>query len=236
MTVNVKWLGHAAVQLDYEGTTVVIDPFFTGNPKFPGDEHKPENIDLLLITHGHNDHYGDAVSLIKEHDPTVPVIHELSIYLGKQAPDAENIVGMNFGGTFEHESGIKVTMVPSTHSAGFQDGNGKVHYVGTPGGYVVTFPDGNSFYHCGDTGANKEMKVTADLFSPKVGLLAIGGHYTMDPKGAAYAAKMMGLDSIIPIHYGTFPPLQGNPDQLKQELEGSGIEVKDIEPGDSVEF
>lgn len=234
MTVTLKWLGHAAVQLDYENTTVIIDPFLTGNPKFPGDEHKPTRIDLMLITHGHNDHFGDAISLAKEFKPAIPVIHEMSIYLMNQG--VENVVGMNFGGTWKHDSGIEVTLVPSSHSGGYTDADGVTHYLGDPGGYVIRFPDGNSFYHCGDTGVTREMKVTKKLFKPRVGLLAIGGHYTMDPKGAAYAADMMDLEAVVPIHYGTWnPPLAGTPDELRNEMKEK-IEVKVLEPGQTLIF
>ena len=236
MTTKVKWLGHACVLLEHEGKTVIIDPWIE-NPKFPGDEHKPEKIDLMLITHGHNDHFGNAMELAKQHKPTIAVIHEMSVFLNSQLGNdfGGTVVGMNFGGTYDF-NGIKVTMVPSSHSGGYHDGT-TMHYLGSPGGYVVSFPDGNSFYHCGDTGVTKEMKITKDLFSPRIGLLAIGGHYTMDPRGAAYAAKMMGLSSVIPIHWGTFvPPLNGTPEELRKELEGSGIEVKELSPGGSLEF
>lgn len=236
MTVKVTWLGHATVHLEYENHSIIIDPWFS-NPKFPGDEHKPAKIDLMLITHGHNDHFGDALALAKEHKPTIPVIHEMSLFLQKKLGDdfGGNIVGMNFGGTFDFH-GIKVTMVPSSHSGGYADEDG-VHYLGTPGGYVVSFPDGNSFYHCGDTGVTKEMAITRDLFAPTIGLLAIGGHYTMDPKGAAYAAKLMKLKAVAPIHWGTFvPPLVGTPDELVSELNETDIQVHKWEPGASLEF
>ncbi len=108
MTVKVTWLGHACVQLEYEDKVVLIDPWIS-NPKFPGEEFKPKKIDLMLITHGHNDHFGEAISLAKEFKPTIPVMHEMSVYLAQQG--VENVVGMNFGGTYDHD-GIKVTMVP----------------------------------------------------------------------------------------------------------------------------
>ncbi|MDH5402512.1 MAG: metal-dependent hydrolase, partial [Candidatus Heimdallarchaeota archaeon] len=146
----------------------------------------------------------------------------------------ENVVGMNFGGTFEYE-GIKITMVPSSHSSGYNS-NGDVLYLGNPGGYVIEFPDGNILYHCGDTGVSADMKIIADLFQPKIGMLAIGGHYTMDSIGAAYAAQLLGLKSIIPIHYGTFPILAGNPNDLTHALDGTGIAVHAINPGESVNF
>ncbi|MHA2253019.1 MAG: metal-dependent hydrolase [Candidatus Kariarchaeaceae archaeon] len=234
MSVKVTWLGHACVQLEYKGKVVLIDPWIS-NPKFPGDDYNPKKIDLMLITHGHNDHFGEAIQLAKEHKPTIPVIHEMSLYLIKNG--CENVVGMNIGGTFEH-LGIKISMVPSTHSGGYQDGD-DVHYLGTSIGYVVEFPDGNIFYHCGDTGATQEMIITRDLFCPNIGILAIGGHYTMDPVGAAYAGKLMGLTDIAPVHWGTFvPPLAGTPDELENEItkDGSGIVVHNWKPGDTVTF
>ncbi len=109
-------------------------------------------------------------------------------------------------------------------------------YLGSAGGYVVEFPDGNSFYHCGDTGVTAEMKITRKLFRPKYGLLAIGGHYTMDPRGAAYAAKKMKLKKVFPIHWGTFlPPLVGTPEELEEALKGEEISVEKWQPGSSVE-
>lgn len=233
MTVKVTWLGHACIQLDYEDTTILIDPWI-GNPKFPGDAYKPKKIDLMLITHGHNDHFGNAVELAKEFKPTIPVMHEMSVYLQKIG--IENAIGMNFGGTVEFK-GIKVTMVPSSHSGGYNDDNGNMHYLGNPGGYVLTFPDGHVFYHSGDTGVTNDLKIISELFKPTIAFLCIGGHYTMDPKGAAYAAKMMDLKQIIPIHWGTFvPPLVGTPEELKNNLTNTNINVIGLSPGDSHTF
>lgn len=232
MTVKLTWLGHACCQLEYDGKVVLIDPWLE-NPKFPGNEYKPKKVDLMLITHGHNDHFGNAIELAKKHKPTIVVIHEMSLFLMKNG--CENVVGMNFGGTYEFQ-GIKVSMVPSTHSGGFSDGD-DVLYLGTAGGYVIEFPDGNIFYHCGDTSATQDMRITHDLFCPNIGLLAIGGHYTMDPVGAAYAAQLLELKSVVPVHWGTFvPPLTGTPEELAKELDGTGIEVHSLQPGDSIEF
>ncbi len=232
MTVKLTWLGHAACQLEYEGKIILIDPWLS-NPKFPGDEYQPKKVDIILVTHGHNDHFGDTIELGKQFKPKIPVIHEMSVYLQKQGVEA---IGMNYGGTVDID-GIKISMVPASHSAGYADNEGNLINLGNPAGYVIRFPDGNSFYHAGDTGVTKEMAITRDLFSPKVGLLPIGGHYTMDPKGAAYAAKLMKLEVVVPIHYGTFvPPLVGTPEELSKELEGSGIEIKPLMPGDSIEF
>ena len=233
MTVNIKWLGHACVLLEYENKTILIDPWLD-NPKFPGPEHKPTKVDVLLITHGHNDHFGNAVEFAKEVKPAmIPVMHEMSVYLA--AKGVENAVGMNYGGIVDHE-GIKIAMVPAMHSAGFND-NGEMVHMGSPGGYIIAFPDGNIVYHSGDTMAFSDMSVLADLYSPTIGLLSIGGHYTMGPKQAAYAAKLMNLKEIIPIHYGTFvPPLNGTPEKLVQHLNGTGIAVHALKPGESHEF
>lgn len=231
MTTKVTWLGHACILLEHEDTTIIIDPWLD-NPKSPGI--KPDKIDVMLITHGHNDHFGNAIELAQEYKPaTIPVIHEMSVYL--QSKGVENVVGMNFGGIVKHNE-IKIAMVPSSHSAGFSQGD-QMHYMGTAAGYVISFPDGNIFYHCGDTGVTAEMNITKELYCPTIGLLAIGGHYTMGPKQAAYAAKMMNLRTVIPIHWGTFvPPLNGTPDKLKKHLDETSIEVKAMEPGDSIEF
>ena len=236
MKTTVKWLGHACVLIESGGKTIIFDPWIE-NPKFPGKEHLPEKLDLMLVTHGHFDHLGNSVELAKKYHPSIVVIAEMSDYfesvLGKSYEG--KIVGMNFGGTYDFE-GVKITMVPSSHSSGYND-NGTMIYMGSPGGYVVKLPDGNSFYHCGDTGVTMEMKITAELFEPMYGLLAIGGHYTMDPKGAAYAAKMMNLKAVIPIHWGTFvPPLNGTPDELIYHLEDSEVNVLKLEPGEYLDF
>lgn len=232
MTVKVTWLGHACVQLEYEDKLVLIDPWIS-NPKFPGEDYKPKKIDILCITHGHNDHFGEAIELARKFNPRVPVMHEMSVYLSQQG--VETVVGMNFGGTYEHK-GIKITMVPSSHSSGYSTNN-EMLYLGSAGGYVIEFPDGNIFYHCGDTGVTAEMKITRNLFKPKIGLLAIGGHFTMDPKGAAYAAKKMELNRVLPIHWGTFiPPLVGTPEDLQMELKDTKIMVDAWKPGDCIEI
>ena len=142
---------------------------------------------------------------------------------------------MNYGGMVNSKE-IKIALVPSSHSSGFSDETG-MQYMGTPAGYVISFPDGNIFYHCGDTGVTAEMNIIRDLYCPTIGLLAIGGHYTMGPKQAAYAAKMMNLRTVIPIHWRTFvPPLNGTPEKLMNHLDESTIEVKALEPGESIEF
>lgn len=233
MTVKVTWLGHACVLLESEDTTIVIDPWFE-NPKFPGDEFKPKKIDVMLITHGHNDHIGNAIELAAKYKPAmIPVIHEMSVYLASKG--VENVNGMNFGGIVKYND-IKIAMVPSSHSAGFADGD-NMTYMGTAGGYVIAFPDGNIFYHCGDTGVSAEMNIIRDLYCPTIGLLAIGGHYTMGPKQAAYAAsEILHLNNVIPIHYGTFDLLAGTPEKLEKHLDGKGVIVNALKPGESIEY
>ena len=243
MSIKATWLGHACVLLESSNKTILIDPWIE-NPKFPGEEYMPSKIDLMLVTHGHYDHFGNVIELAKKYNSSIIVIVEMANYIRSQLDESYSgeIVGMNLGGTYDFED-VKISLVPSSHSSSLLTSDPKTYdkreaiYLGSATGYVIHFPDGNSFYHCGDTGATKEMEVIADLFSPKYGFLTIGGHFTMDPKGAAYASKMLRLKGVIPIHWGTFiPPLTGTPDELKAYLKDSGIEIYTLNPGDSKEF
>ncbi|MCH8905898.1 MAG: metal-dependent hydrolase [Candidatus Heimdallarchaeota archaeon] len=232
MTVKITWLGHACVQLEYEGKVIIVDPWIE-NPKFPGDDFKPKKIDLMLITHGHSDHFGNAIELAKEFNPQIPVIYEMSLYL--ESKGVENVSGFNFGGVYDFE-GIKVALVPSSHSGGRNE-DGTVLYLGSAAGYVIAFPDGNIFYHCGDSGVTAEMQVISELYAPNIGLLSAGGFYTMGSRGVAHTAKMMGLKYVVPIHWGTFPPLSDDaPNKIRAKLDGTGTEVIGLNPGDAHEF
>ncbi len=232
------WYGHACVEVTSPGGKVIlIDPWF-GNPKSPRSADSIDRCDVLLVTHGHGDHMGDAVALASRLRPAWPCIHEMSLWLGRRLPGGNDAAtGMNKGGTVE-VAGLKVTMVGADHSAGdWNPGGETTLYLGEPAGFVVEVENGFRFYHAGDTAVFGDMRLIRDLYKPDVALLPIGGHYTMGPREAALAVELLGVRHVIPIHYGTFPLLAGTPDQLRAELAARGlgdVEVHAPEPGGSV--
>ena len=220
--VEMTWLGHAAVRFRSGDTVVYVDPWLTGNPACPPDYHEPDRVDAVYLTHGHFDHFGDTEALARQFGPQIFCIHEIAVYL--EGRDVTNVVGCNKGGTIAGPGGVVGSMVDAVHSSGISGDDGIVD-GGDPGGWVLGFPGGLRVYHAGDTALFGDMALIGELYRPQVGLLPIGGHFTMDPPAAARAARLLGLETVVPIHYGTFPILTGTPEQLEAELRGTGIEV-----------
>jgi L-ascorbate metabolism protein UlaG (beta-lactamase superfamily) len=226
--LRITWLGHATMLVETtKGTTLLIDPFINGNPKYPKDFVLPEKIDYILLTHGHGDHIGDAVPAAKKSGAKVIAINELASFIGKQG--IENTVGMNLGGTVQL-SDVAATMVDAKHSAGAQDASG-TNYVGVATGFVLTPDEGPVLYHAGDTTVFGDMKLIGELYKPEVAMLPIGGHFTMGPREAALATKLLGAKTVLPMHWGTWPILDGTPAELAKLVE-PGVKVVDWKPGD----
>jgi L-ascorbate metabolism protein UlaG (beta-lactamase superfamily) len=227
---RITWLGHATVLVQTaKGTNLLIDPFIEHNPKYPKGFELPERIHYVLLTHGHGDHVSDAVPVAKKHKSNVVAIYELAAHMNKEG--AENITGMNIGGTAQLDD-VAVTMVEAKHSAGVESKDG-TQYAGVATGFVLTITDGPVLYHSGDTTVFSDMKLIRDLYHPEIAMLPIGGFYTMGPREAALAAQFLAPKAILPIHFGTFPPLTGTPDELDALLKGS-IEVIRLAPGESM--
>lgn len=229
--VTITWLGHAATKIETpHGKTILIDPWLQENPSVPENQKRIGALDLMLITHGHFDHLGDAVTIAKQTNPDVIAIFEICHYLESQG--VQKCEGMNKGGTV-HWNGVDVTMVDAIHSSGITVGN-QILYGGTPAGYVLRFDNGFTVYHAGDTDVFESMKLIAN-HKPDVAMLPIGGHFTMGPRAAAEAIRLLGVRRVIPIHYGTFPALTGTPEQLKEEASDiAGLQVIALKPGESV--
>jgi L-ascorbate metabolism protein UlaG (beta-lactamase superfamily) len=227
---KITWLGHStALVTTAQGTQILIDPFIEHNPKYPKDYVLPEKIDLLLLSHGHGDHIADAVSIAKKHKPQAVGIFELVGWL--QTKGAEDIVGMNLGGTYKFKD-VSISLVEAKHSSSIQDGK-EIIYAGVAAGFIIAVEGGPVIYHAGDTSLFSDMQIIKDLYSPEIGMLPIGDHYTMGPKAAAIAAKYLGLKSVIPIHYGTFPQLTGTPQELDTYLHKDGVETLILTPGNA---
>jgi L-ascorbate metabolism protein UlaG (beta-lactamase superfamily) len=199
----------------------------------------------MLVSHGHFDHIGsrprqvrdaDALTIARRTQPAWPCIHELSLWLETELESqGVEIIGMNKGGTVETH-GLKVTMVHADHSAGDWSAAGEGPlYLGEPVGFVLALEDGKRVYFAGDTDVFGDMAVIRDLHRPDVAFLPIGGHYTMGPTGAARAAQLLGVTTVVPIHYGTFPILAGTPDQLRAELAKLGAAVTVLAPDRGIE-
>ena len=227
--IKLTWLGHATFRVETPGgRTILIDPWVMGNPMCPEKEKNVKKVDVMLVTHGHGDHIGDAVEIAKKHKPQVVGIPELCGWLQKKgvAQTAE----MNKGGT-QTVGDIKVTMVHADHSCGIQDGDELV-YGGEACGYVVEFSNGVRIYHAGDTNVFGDMHIIHELYAPEIAMLPIGDHYTMGPREAAYACGLLKAKTVIPMHFGTFPPLVGRPSDLKKLV--PGIEILEMTPGETI--
>ena len=226
---RITWLGHATVLVQTaRGTNILIDPFIAQNPKYPKGFALPSKIQYILLTHGHGDHISDVKPVAQRHDSTVVAIYELAAYVGEQGINKTN--GMNLGGTVELDD-VAATMVEAKHSSGAQDGKG-THYVGVAAGYVLTVADGPVLYHAGDTAVFGDMRLIAELYKPEVAMLPIGGHFTMGPREAALATRYLNAKTVLPLHFGTFPPLKGTPEELAS-LVDSDVKVVQWSPGES---
>lgn len=230
--VQITFLGHAAFKLvSPQGVVVLIDPFLKNNPKTPAAMKEVEKADLILVTHGHGDHLGDAVSLAQKTNATVIGIAELAGYLGKKG--VKNTIRMNKGGSYLFK-GIQITMVNAQHSSSATEGD-QVIYTGEPTGFIIRFENGFTVYHAGDTAVMSDMKIYGDIYKPDLALLPIGSHFTMDPKEAAYACKLLRPKYVIPMHYGTWPLLTGKAEEFAQLMkEQPQVKVIILNPGESI--
>jgi L-ascorbate metabolism protein UlaG (beta-lactamase superfamily) len=230
---SITWYGHSTFKIvSPKGKHILIDPWVTGNPACPQHLKKVDRVDLMLIAHGHFDHMADAAQLANAHHCKVVGIYEVAVFL--ESRGVKNTLPMNMGGT-QQVDGISVTMVQAFHSSGIQDEEGRLVYGGNPAGYVLTLENGFTLYHSGDTQVFGDMRIIAELYKPHLCLLPIGGLFTMSPKEAAYACKLLKPKWVIPMHFGTFPLLTGTPAELKALTKGiRGLRVIEMKPGDTI--
>jgi L-ascorbate metabolism protein UlaG (beta-lactamase superfamily) len=203
MATRVCWLGHAALLLESDGRSVLVDPFLTGNPKaaLSAAEVQP---DLILISHGHGDHLGDAISIAQRTTATVVANYEIAEWL-QRAPQgliAERVRGLQHGGSFIFDERIRVKLTPAFHGSVLPDGT----YGGNPCGFIITLPDGCKIYDAADTALFGDMSLIGDE-GLSLAILPIGDYYTMGPDDALKAIALLRPRFVLPIHYGTFPPI-----------------------------
>jgi L-ascorbate metabolism protein UlaG (beta-lactamase superfamily) len=224
MAVEIRWLGHACFQLEAGGTTVLVDPFLTGNPSaaVSADEVEP---DVILLTHGHGDHFGDVVDIAKRTGATVVANTELA---GELSNSLENVLDPNIGGTVKFDWGA-VKLVPAWHTA--TSPSGTVH---TPAGLLIFIGD-RLIYHLGDTALFSDLQLIARRGDKvDLALVPIGGHYTMDRYDAVTAVEFIQPQQVIPCHYNTFPPIETDAQAFKEDVQNAGFsEVIVLEPGAS---
>jgi len=230
--VSFTWVGHGTWKVrSAKGKVIYIDPWVMNNPVAPAALKKVDGCDLILITHGHFDHVHDALEIARATRPKIVANFEISAWLGSKGIPAETIIGANQGGTVDVD-GIKVMLVHAEHSCGISDGD-QILNGGAACGLVIEFENGFTIYFAGDTDVFGDMRLIGELDRLDAAFLPIGDYYTMSPKRAAKAVELLGVKTVVPMHFGTFPPLIGRPDQL-QELVGPGVRVLDIQPGAQV--
>lgn len=229
---RITWLGHATFTVTTpSGQVILIDPWVAGNPSCPEPLKKLPRVDVILLTHAHSDHLGDLLAIAAEHKPQVVSIFET--YLWLESKGVANLHPMGKGGT-QKVGEIEVTMVNAHHSNSIHDGV-KLVYGGEPAGYIARFPGGLTIYHAGDTCIFGDMKLIGELYKPDVACLPIGDIFTMGPREAAQAIRLLGVHHVIPMHYGTFPMLTGTPQALREAAQDiRDLEIHALKPGESI--
>ncbi|BDC49180.1 metal-dependent hydrolase [Bryobacterales bacterium F-183] len=225
--IDITWLGHSAFELKLDtGEVFLLDPWL-GNPKYPASK-QIERCDYILLSHGHFDHTGGVAELsAKYNNAPVVAIYEIATYL--QSKQNVKTIGMNKGGSTQLGP-VTVTMTHAIHSSSMSDEQGNIIYAGEAAGYVLTFADGRALYFAGDTAVFSDMALIAEIYQPELCILPIGDFYTMGPREAAVACRLLKAKKVIGMHWGTFDALPGTPAKLA-ELAPAGTEVISLEPG-----
>jgi L-ascorbate metabolism protein UlaG (beta-lactamase superfamily) len=228
--LSFTWFGHSTFLFRTPGgKRLLIDPWIATNPACPESAKSVSGVDLILLTHGHDDHIADAVSIARATGARLIAPHELAVWLQRKGLQA--VTGMNHGGSLA-AAGLSVTMVPAFHSSSVDEG-GHPLCVGAPCGYVIRFEDDLTIYFAGDTALFGDMRLIAELYRPVIAFLPIGDVYTMGPEQAAKACELLCIRQVVPMHYGTFPVLTGTPARLRELLGSTSVQMLELQPGET---
>ncbi|PZX06962.1 L-ascorbate metabolism protein UlaG (beta-lactamase superfamily) [Psychrobacillus insolitus] len=226
--MQISFHGHSVVKIITASHTILIDPFISGNGQtdLVASEEQP---DVILLTHGHNDHVGDTIDIAKRNDALVIATFELARYLESKGVRTH---AMGLGGAYEFEFG-RVKYTQAFHSSSFTTADGEIIYAGMPGGILFT-EGGKTIYHAGDTALFGDMKLIGEQNAIDVAFLPIGDNFTMGPEDAAYATELLKPKVVVPIHYNTFPGIQQNPYGFKELVKTSEVHI--LKAGDKIEL
>lgn len=226
--MRISYHGHSVVQIQTNGKTIIIDPFIKGNPL---TDLKVEDVraDVIILSHGHNDHVGDTVELAKRNHALVVANADLGTFLSWQGVNTHE---MNIGGSYQFAFG-NVKFTQAFHGSGFVTQNKEMIYCGMPAG-ILFMNEGKTIYHAGDTGLFSDMKLIGERHPIDIAFLPIGDNFTMGPEDAAYAAKLLNAKMVVPMHYNTFPPIKQDPHKFIKMLDGQNGKV--MQPGDVIEI
>lgn len=235
--MKLTWYGHSTFGIEAGGAKILIDPYLEGNPSWDGGWEGPaEGLTHLLLTHGHNDHFGSTLKILKKTGAMLVANAEISDYVSGQGVDGGQINPGNHGGTLDC-GGFTVTLVNAVHSSGLTTKDGSAVYLGNPCGLVLHFPDDKTLYHMGDTDIFGDMALINELHEPKIGLVPVGDRYTMGGAVAALACRRyFNFETVVPCHYGTFPILDQTSEKFVQGMDGAGVKILAPKFGEAVEL
>ncbi|MFS1512838.1 metal-dependent hydrolase [Chengkuizengella sp. SCS-71B] len=227
--MKVTFYGHSCFLVEGNNKRILIDPFLKGNSQTSAS---PEdfNVDAIILSHGHEDHFGDCLQIASENQCPIIATYELAMYCQSQGA---KVHPMHIGGAFQFE-GFKVKLTQAFHGSSVNHGDHTI-YTGMPAGILLTMND-HTFYHAGDTGLFGDMKIIGELNEIDVAALPIGDNFTMGPEDALIAAKWLQTNRVIPIHYNTFPIIEQDVDSFAQNLDEQGIKCHILNSGDNIEI
>lgn len=232
--MKITWYGHSAFKIEAGGASILIDPFLSGGPWWRGGWEGPaEGVTHVLLTHGHNDHVGDAAAILKKTGAMLVANFEICMFLVGQGVSDKKINPGNTGGTVDC-GGFTTTFVQALHSSSFGGDGGANTYLGNPLGLVLHFPDDRTLYHMGDTDIFSDMALIHELHEPDIGLVPIGDRFTMGGAVAALACRrFFKFEAVVPCHYASFGIIDQSADRFVAGMEGSGVRIELPKPGES---
>lgn len=233
--MKLTWYGHSAFKLEFAETSIMFDPFLSGNPSFPDSlavDQVTEGVTHVVLTHGHDDHIGDAIEILKQNGAQLISNFEICMWAGRQG--VENINPMNSGGMVD-TGAFKVALTRADHSSSKQT-DGEAIYLGNPHGVIIEVPGKKVLYHMGDTDIFSDMALINEIYRPKIGIVPVGDRFTMGGRVAALACtKFFDFDTIVPCHFGTFPIIDQSAEAFETAMGPEAAKVNTLTPGASIE-